>query len=245
MKQIINRYLKKFGVELHGTGYLQSLAKGEFKKDAFVVQKELTQAQPVKMIFDIGANRGDVIAKYLEYFSSAFFHAFEPFPGSFETLKARFENNASVQCHQLALANSAGVRQLYVNKNVDTNSLLKPQATGLSSDSQVENQSVLDIETTTLDLFCSREKIDRIDILKMDVQGGELGILQGAVNLLKENRIGVIYSETYFVEQYAEQPLFHEIAAFLHPFGYHLQDIYSPIYGKGSIAWADVIFIKK
>ena len=41
MKATINRFLRKFNLELHGTGYLQSLAKGEFKKDTFDTQKEL------------------------------------------------------------------------------------------------------------------------------------------------------------------------------------------------------------
>jgi FkbM family methyltransferase len=244
MKQIINRYLRKFGVELHGTGYLQSLAKGEFKKDAFAVQKELSGKRPVNMIFDVGANRGDITAKYLELFPSATIHGFEPFPGTFDVFRETFENKGAVHCHSLAVSDSERVTQLYVNRNVDTNSLLKPKDTGLSSDVQVENKSIIDIRTTTLDLFCSQNKIDRIDILKLDIQGGELGALRGAEQLLKESRIGLIYSETYFVEQYEAQPLFHDISSYLHTFGFYLQDIYSPIYGNGNLAWADVIFRK-
>jgi FkbM family methyltransferase len=244
MKQIINRYLRKFGVELHGSGYLQSLAKGEFKKDAFDVQKELSGKRPVSMIFDVGANRGDITEKYLELFPAATIHGFEPFPGTFDVFRERFENNRSVHCHSLAVSDSERVTQLYVNRNVDTNSLLKPKEAGLSSDVLVENKSIIDIRTTTLDLFCSQNKIDRIDILKLDIQGGELGALKGAEQLLKENRVGLIYSETYFVEQYEAQPLFHEISSYLHKFGFYLQDIYSPIYGNGNLAWADVIFRK-
>jgi FkbM family methyltransferase len=245
MKNIINRHLHRFGLELHGSGYLQSLAKGEFKKDAFMVQKELMAGKRVNTIFDLGANRGEVLARYLECFPSSSIYAFEPFPGSFDILKDRFGSVGSVHLHPLAVACSEGLRQLYVNRNVDTNSLLKPRATGLSSDKQVKNKSVLDIQSTSLDLFCTSEKIGYIDILKMDIQGGELEALKGGVNLLRENKIGLIYSEAFFVKQYESQPLFHEIAGFLYEFDYRLQDIYAPMYGKGHVVWADVIFTKK
>jgi hypothetical protein len=77
----------------------------------------------------------------------------------------------------------------------------------------------------------------------MDIQGAELLALKGAIKLLEEKKIGLIYTETYFRRQYNNQPLFHEISKFLADYGYYIQDIYSPIYGKGSIAWCDAIFL--
>src|SRR5689334_18893057 len=100
MKQRINNILRKFGVELHGTGYLQALAKGDFKKDAFQTQKELcTKSNPV--IFDLGANRGDTVATYRELFPKANIYAFEPFPGSFDCLKGRFGTDKGVSLNQV------------------------------------------------------------------------------------------------------------------------------------------------
>lgn len=232
-------------MELHGTGYLQALAKGEFKKDAFAMQRELTKPRPVRTIFDVGANRGDISHLYHDVFPEAEIHAFEPFPQTYGVLEENFSGATFMHCVPKALSNTEGVRQLYVNKNVDTNSLLKPTRMGLSSDSQVENLSRIDIQTTTLDIYCAQNGIERIDILKMDVQGGELDILKGAQRLLEQNKIGLIYTETYFLEQYEGHPLFHEISGLLHKYGFYLQDIYSPIYGKGCLAWADVIFVKR
>ena len=244
MKRIINKYLRKFGVELHGLGYLQSLAKGEFTKDAFEVQKDLSTGKNIRTIFDVGANRGDVTGRYRELFPDAVIYAFEPFPLSFETLRDRYGRFASVRCEPVGLSDKEETRQFYVNRNVDTNSLLKPAKTGLSSDAQVANESVIDIRTTTIDIYCKANNIAQIDILKLDIQGGELAALKGAAGLLAEKRIGLIYSEVYFLEQYEAHPLFHEISRFLHSHGYYLQDIYSPIYGAGSLAWADAIFLR-
>jgi len=62
---------------------------------------------------------------------------------------------------------------------------------------------------------------------------------------LKEKRIKLLYMESYYLEQYEGQPLFHDISKLLHGFSYYLQDIYHPIYGRGSIAWSDVIFLPR
>jgi FkbM family methyltransferase len=43
----------------------------------------------------------------------------------------------------------------------------------------------LEIETTTLDAFCHRERINEIDFLQVDVQGADLQVLEGASEILK------------------------------------------------------------
>jgi len=244
-KNIINRYLGRLGVELHGKGYLQALSRGEFKKDAFDVQKETMQGKTVATIFDLGANRGDIAAKYHALFPSATIHCFEPFEGAFTILGERFSTNKAVHRHQLAIASSNETKTFYVNNSIDTNSLLKPRKAGLSSDKQVENRSVINVQAVTLDWFCKQNNIGYIDILKMDIQGGELDALKGAAELLKNGKIGLIYSEVFFVEQYELQPVFHDISKLLYDYGYQLKDIYDPFYGNGCIVWADAIFVKK
>lgn len=242
-KKAINKIAGRFGVEIHGKGYLQTLAKGEFKQNCFEVQQQLIQkSNPV--IFDIGANRGTVVETYLLHFPQATIHAFEPFPASFEILKKRYANNQNVICVAKAASSSAGIKEFFVNKNVDTNSLLKPTFSGLSSDKQVRNLATINVESVVLDDYCEKGKIEHIDILKMDIQGGEFDALKGLTQLLIQKKIDCIYSEVYFVEQYEGQPLFHDISRLLFQFGYQLQDIYNPIYGNGCLAWADVVFTK-
>jgi FkbM family methyltransferase len=243
MKEKLNRMLRKFGAEIHGVGYLQSIQKAEFRKDSFTTQRELFKGQKIKTIFDLGANRGDIAARYRNEFPEAAIYAFEPFPGSFDQLRQRFVNDQMVFCNQLAVAENKSILPFYVNKNVDTNSLLKSAKIGLSSDSQVANESVIEVPCIKLDDFCDENNIAGIDILKMDIQGGEFNALRGAVNLLRGKKIKLIYLEAYYREQYVDQPLFHDISKLLHGYGYYLQDIYHPIYGKGSMAWSDVIFL--
>jgi len=241
-KNSINKILRKFGFEVHGTGYIQSVQKSSFKEDAFQKQVELL-ANDAVTIFDVGANFGDTVLHYHQIYPQASIYAFEPFPATYSAMVEKTKNISKLKTHQLALSDNTGKSVFYVNKNVDTNSLLPSKKMGLSSDKEVEQQGTVDVTLTTIDSFCLEHGITGIDILKLDIQGGELAALKGAAGMLKEKKIKLIYSETYFRAQYVDQPLFYDIAQFLGQYGYQLQDIYNPIYGKGSIAWCDVIFL--
>jgi FkbM family methyltransferase len=241
-KETINKVLRRFGVELHGLGFIQSLKKSDFQQNAFDVQKEILLSDQ-RVIFDIGANRGDTAIKYSNLFPTAKVYAFEPFAETFIKLKDNVKDYSNINIYNFAISEKIGKTVFYSNKNEDTNSILSSSKIGLSSDEQVKTIGQTIVNTETIDSFCLNHKIEKIDILKMDIQGAELLALTGAIKLLEEKKIGLIYTETYFRRQYINQPLFHEISAFLAQYGYYLQDIYSPIYGNGSIAWCDAIFL--
>lgn len=241
-KNQLNNLFRKFGFEIHGTGYMQSLKKTSFKEDTFRCQSEILKGKCIT-IFDVGANRGEMTGSYTSLFPDANIYAFEPFPESANIFNTRFSSNKKIQLFPFALGCSIDKKTFYVNVNADTNSLLKPVKMGLSSDKQVSNISTIDVDVTTISDFCSEKNIDSIDILKLDIQGGELDALKGAAYLLKEKRIKLIYTEAYFRPQYSDQPLYFEIAQYLYQFGYVLQDMYNPIYGKNALAWCDMIFI--
>ena len=95
----------------------------------------------------------------------------------------------------------------------------------------------------SLDTFCKDEQIERIDLLKMDVQGGELGILQGARQLLAQKKIAVIYSEVFFVPMYQNQPLFG--CSELAPHRYSLHYAYNFVFNgrSGRLFSADALFV--
>ena len=148
--------------------------------------------------------------------------------------------------HQLAVADFSGSRTFYFNADSVTNSLLPNSATAtrVVPDSLIKPAGSVDVPTTTLDDFCSGHAIDRVNVLKMDIQGGELMALQGASRLLEAKAIDLIFSEVVFVEQYAGQADFHELCRFLSDCDYTLYGLYNLNPGRDSIlAWGDAIFI--
>ena len=55
--------------------------------------------------------------------------------------------------------------------------------------------SEIEINTSTVDDFCKENKIEKIDLLKIDTEGHEEHILKGASNTLNEKKIEVVYTE--------------------------------------------------
>ena len=89
-----------------------------------------------------------------------------------------------------------------------------------------------------------KNAISRIDILKLDIQGGELLAFQGAKELLGMQAIECIFCEVEFRSLYKNQPLFWDITAHLSSVGYHFVNIVCPkISEMGVLAWADAIYV--
>ena len=242
MKNVINKYLRKFGLEIHGVGYIQKLKSSDFKKSEWRKQQELLK-NTADVIFDVGANRGDITLKYLTLFPNAKIHSFEPFPESYKIFISRHKDNLNVRLNKYALSSSIGKATLNVNTSVDTNSLLKSKKIGANSDKSCVSVGQIEIEINTIDNYCMQNNITIIDILKIDVQGSEIEVLKGALNMLKKGMIKLIYIETYFEQQYINQPLFHEISQLLYTHNFVLQDIYDPYFSKNNLLWCDSIFI--
>lgn len=75
-----------------------------------------------------------------------------------------------------------------------------------------------EMETRRLDDLLAELPGKGVDYLKIDVQGFELAVLQGASEALKETL--VVHSEVEFVEMYEHQPLFAEVDQYMRKQGF-------------------------
>lgn len=241
-KYIINTFLKKFGAELHGSGYIRQLKSRQVKKNSLTSQFELLNGN-AKIIFDVGANKGLLTKEYLQQFPAAFIHAFEPFNEYYPLWKEMQAANKNIVFNPLGVFDRNGQISFNVNVNHDTNSILHSARIGATSDTHCNTVNETTIDIITLDKYCSEHNIEHIDILKIDTQGSELAVLKGAQRMLQAKKIKLIYTETYFRKQYVDQPLFFEIAQYLSIFGYYVQDMYDPYYNDKFLLWCDTIFM--
>lgn len=101
-------FFKKLNAKLQ-----QPLRK--MRKDGFSDQQKLLAGHADLCILDIGANLGDVTAKYHALFPTATLHAFEPSPQPFKKLATRFEGNAQVSVHAAAITDTPAVRLHYIS----------------------------------------------------------------------------------------------------------------------------------
>lgn len=237
---------------------LKSLRRTLFKKLGYVkcespyrivspfeAQRQLIRnKQPI--ILDVGALTGQTIDQYHATFPDGHIHSFEPLPDSFQVLEKKYGSQSHVSLHHQALSNTDGELEFYVTQGSGTQSLLPPtqESVKWSPPGSMNTQKTITVPSSTLDTFCRKQQMDHIDILKMDVQGAEKMILEGAANLLQEKKIGLIYTEVLFVPLYEGQAYFHDIVSLLEGYGYHIYDLFCRRYAEdGRVKWADALFV--
>lgn len=126
---------------------------------------------PDSVIFDVGANFGyysitlaDALGERCRVF------AFEPFPSTFSRLRHHIELNGLheiIKAFPIALADKPGGALMKIDS----------RNTGAASFSDTGGDQP--VKVSTLDSFCSENAIDRIDLLKVDVEGTEERFLIG------------------------------------------------------------------
>jgi len=197
------------------------------------------------IIFDIGANRGDITHLYLQLFPQATIHAFEPTPVLFNLLYNRNQTDYRVVCNQLAIANFERLSNFNINSSLDTNSLKKvdPVAEEIWGKNLLDLQDTIEVNVTTIDNYCKMNSINHIDIVKLDIQGSDFDALDGASNLLKDQNISLVYVEIIITDTYVGQRKLHEYLELMDGFGYLLFNIYIPKIRQQQIAQADFLFV--
>jgi FkbM family methyltransferase len=127
--------------------------------------------KPGSVLFDVGANFGYyaiTLADSLGHDCRVF--AFEPFPSTYGRLRRHIELNALddvIRAYPVALAARAGFARMAMHSHNSGAAAL--------SDSDGEER----VEVSTLDNFCAEHAIDRLDFLKVDVEGCEEQLLIG------------------------------------------------------------------
>jgi FkbM family methyltransferase len=136
------------------------------------------------VIFDVGANIGSYTKQALEICGDGVeIHAFEPSAAAFARLNGQFGGRPNVHLSRAGIGARAGHATLFSR---EPGSVLA--STHGSGDGE-------EIEIVTLDAYCEARKISRIDLLKLDLEGGELDALRGAERLLAASAIDLVQFE--------------------------------------------------
>ncbi len=198
-------------------------------------------------MLDGGAHVGNSVSELVELFPSSTIYAFEPDPKNFDTLTERFAGNRSVHLSRSAIAKADGRAVLHENNYDATHSLLPFDAEVINTwadASDFVETGQMDVPTVSIDSFCQREHIECFDLLKLDIQGGELAALQGAEGLLSRHNIACIFTEVEFRPLYKGQPLFWDVDGYLRQLGYHFVSLVQPkVTNVGVMAWADAVYV--
>jgi FkbM family methyltransferase len=214
--------------------------------EVYGAQAALLAIEAPLTIIDGGMHQGQSAEKYAQAFPACHIIGFEPEAANFEASKTRLAAlGERIAMFPLGLADENGMAELKVNSHDGTHSLL--EIGDLSQwDAPATTIDRRLIETVTLDRFCAGHGIDRIDVLKLDIQGGELRALKGAQGLLRQRAIRLVAAEVNFLPLYRDMPLFWDVAAYMLAHGYALHglfDLHHVLDGSGGLRWADAISI--
>lgn len=190
----------------------------------FLLKKE----HPI--IFDLGANRGQSIKRFKKIFPYSKIYSFEPIQEFIKELIAAYNNDKSIILNNYAVGDLNGKLKFnhYPGTGISSFNKIIPgtkwadERIGKNKEEFVKQ---FDSEIVTLDNYCSKNNIDRIDLLKIDVQGYESKVLKGAANLLKSSNIDMIELEIHHDEIYENTQNMYDLEQYLIPNNYKLFSI--------------------
>jgi FkbM family methyltransferase len=144
------------------------------------------------VILDIGANSGLFAVFAKVHNPSARVIAFEPQPNIYYALKKNNEvNNFDIRCEQLALSDAKGEMPFY-NYGPDTFSEINTTAGSLNKDWRSDRQHAINVQVDTLKNYLVSHKIEKVDLIKIDVETHEFEVLKGYGDLLLQHRPAIV-----------------------------------------------------
>ncbi len=194
------RIFRGFNATLHGLA-LSGLGVLNWQDDAVsgerylirnYLPRVLPQAHPV--FFDVGANTGAFTSALLARFPEAKVYAFEPHPQNFTRLLGAGHAPGRVVHENLALGRAPGHITLYDRADSEGSAHASVFA-DVIADIHRQALTATEVRVDTLDNVTARLGVEYIDYLKIDTEGNELAVLEGAARLLAESRIGYIHFE--------------------------------------------------
>ena len=124
---------------------------------------------------DIGSHKGEILSEALKISPKGKHFAFEPIPSLYQKLKTKYGKSCEIKNFGLSDKKTKSDFQHVISNSAYSGIKLRTYP-------KVENIETIQIELDTLDN--QLKKHDRVDLIKIDVEGGEFDVLKGAVNVI-------------------------------------------------------------
>jgi FkbM family methyltransferase len=182
------------------------------------------------VVLDVGAHVGQSNRLFRRLFPAAAIWSFEPEPDAFAALAAAVDPSLPGGVERLALADRDGTATFHRNPIGHTSSLLARSAVSRDSidlararaagaPAEVPSERI-EVPVRRLDAWCAERGVDAVDLLKIDVQGAEVAVLEGAAGVLPGTVTVAV--EISFFDLYERSSSFLEVEALLRPHGLDL-----------------------
>jgi FkbM family methyltransferase len=215
--------------------------------------EDLYQAHPLTLV-DVGAS-GGIMPLWEPHRQHLRIIGFEPDDRAFEAL--RNQQNSLIHYFKIGLHRQSGEFDFYLTRKQKNSSCFIPNMVLLDRFHNSKRFDLIEKTTITckaLDEVLRGEGLTDIDFIKLDTQGSELAILEGATSILTESVFG-LEIEVEFAELYQGQPLFSDVDSFVRKSGFDLINLRMSSWKrtvgetvgneKGQLMFADALYFRQ
>ena len=182
-----------------------------FYKDIYEREYKI---KPGDVVLDVGAHIGSFTLKAAkEVGAEGRVVSFEPSSENFKLLTLNVGSNhyTNAKVFNVAVGSEPGTAKLHLGNRRGTNSLL--------SDASEEQIGIEKVDIRTLDSVADELKLNKVNFMKIDVEGFELEVLKGARNILSSSHPSIA------METHDFGPSEEEIGKYLSDFGYTVKNV--------------------
>lgn len=197
-----------------------------------------------RTVFDIGANNGQFAKDIHEKLPEARIYSFEPLKDCYDDLVKNMRGVKNFTAFNFALGATNGVQEIYRSSFSPSSSLRPMETLHKELYPKSAKETIEKIHIKQLDDILNEIKIEKPLLIKIDVQGYEDKVIEGASNAL--SFATMVLSETSFEPLYQGQPLFGEIHDQLKKLGFAYRGSREQHWNKktGELLYEDSIFLK-
>jgi FkbM family methyltransferase len=207
--------------------------------------RQIVRHNNFDLVIDIGANSGQfgVILREIGYTGKIV--SFEPIPAVYKLLLQTAEKSSNWETHNYAIGNQDGTLNINVSQNTYSSSILPMLHSHLevAPESKYIKQESVQIRKLSSVLSVQDLKKYSSVLLKIDVQGYEMPVIEGAITLLPI--IKMVQTELSFVPLYQHAPLYSEVMDKMRELGFDFFTFIPELIDltSGRLLQADGVFV--
>lgn len=190
--QVVERNGIKLELDLKEGIELSLFLFGNFQKH--ITENKVMNIKKDSIIFDVGGNNGAISLLFAKQVTNGKVYSFEPTEYALKKFNRNLELNPSL-AKRIVLTNA-----FMSSKNEDSSDIIAYSSWPVNSNKDEKHEvhggiakQAIDVPSFTMDTFCKNNQINQLDFIKIDTDGHEFEVLQGAKETLQSLKPIIIF----------------------------------------------------